>query len=175
MDLNVSTLNQNFVSKCNVTGNMDKAGIVQKAWRGREHKKPDTKRNSHDAWVGLGHFSPLCKPEQELEGVTGSWSCSHILKSHSTDMYNINSVLGWNFTFIKLSFCTNIWGWLVNYKIFRKQCISKDYIHPICTKRRREPFQTGSFEVVYISSCLLNALPHYNNLVVLIGSETKIS
>lgn len=142
---------------------------------GRVRKKPDTKQNSHDARAGLRHFSPLCKPEQELEGVTGSWSRSHILKSHSTDMYSINSVLRLEFHIHKISFCTNTWWWLVNYKIFRKQCISKDYIHPICTKRRREPFLTCSYWVVCISSRLLNVLLHDDKPVVLIGSETKIS
>lgn len=40
----------------------------------------------------------------------------------------MNSVLCWDG--ISHSFCTQTQRWLVNYKIFRKQCILQDYIYP---------------------------------------------
>lgn len=42
----------------------------------------------------------------------------------------MNSGLGWTFTFISLEFCTHTYTWLVIYKIFRKQCILQDFLHP---------------------------------------------
>lgn len=61
---------KNFNSKWDITENTYKVAIVQRARLGHVSRKSTAKQNSRDTRVELEHFSPVCKPEQELSSLS---------------------------------------------------------------------------------------------------------